>query len=540
MDPRRPWRICIILSVAASLLLSFAFPLAAYAGMEEEAERQLQLAEEDLEAGNCERAAASAASAQRADPSRHEAFVVRALALQCLGDLEDAAALLRAYKVLRGTLALDERVEPALAEIERELGGDEGGEVTPPMDPVADAVEGPFAVLYGPDGDEKAAEQAYTVAEPFLGGKPAVAVLSLASVLPRDASLVLGGVEAVGCDVGLPDGEVAGHLEAAGVAVTDLEPEAAFEAADAAELMLACGAEQALPADVARLLAVRAQAHWVAGEPEGATRLWRELFALDPERSIDGSLPPSAQALQLDAKSRARTASEGAELVGVVPKGWDIWIDGVQVGGEASLLPGRRMLRLEGPEAQHGAILVVERGQQVLVGTAEAVYEAVFADRPPGPVLAWAGREVGPAIEQHGAAAAVVVNLDTKPPTVRLFDGSTFLVVTPTPEKEQRAIAAAGNRSGPHPASVALLGGGLAATVVGVIVAAVSHSDGVGLQGGMATVSGYDAAYAGYEAARTREQVGIGIAIGGGVVAAVGGVTFALPQPRVTGKASSE
>jgi len=508
--------------------------------MEQEAERQLRLAEEDLEAGNCERAAASAASAQRADPSRHEAFVVRALALQCLGDLEDAAALLRAYKVLRGKLPLDERVEPALAEIERQLGGDdEEPEAPPSPDAVTtDPVEGPFAVLYGPEGDEKAAEQAYMVAEPYLGGEAAVAVLSLASVLPRDTSLVLGGVEAIPCDGDLPDGDVAGQLDAAAVAVTELAPDTAFEAADQAELLLACGAEQAQPGDVAQLLAVRAQAHWVAGEPEGATRLWKELFTLDAERTIDASLPPSAQALQLDAKSRARSASGDVEFVGLAPKEWSIWIDGVEVGGEAPLLPGRRVLRLEGPETSHGAVLDVQQGQQVLAGTADALYESLFTSRPPGPVLAWAGGLVGPAIEQQGANAAVMVNLGTKPATVRLFDGSSFLVVTPTPEKAPRAVAGAGERAGPHPGSVALLGGGLAATAVGVILAAVAHGDGVALQADVdaqpdadTAQAAYDAALAPYEAARTRERVGTGLAIGGGVVAVVGGITFVLPQP---------
>lgn len=82
-------------------------PQPAVAGMEEEAARQLQLAEDDLASGNFERAAASAASVLRLEPGLHEALVVRALALQGLGRLDDAAALLRAYKDLRGSLQID-------------------------------------------------------------------------------------------------------------------------------------------------------------------------------------------------------------------------------------------------------------------------------------------------------------------------------------------------------------------------------------------------------------------------------------------------
>lgn len=104
-----------ILLLSALLLL----PAQAGAGASEEAARQVELAEQDLAAGIFERAAASAASALRLDPGRTDAFVVRALALKGMGRLEDAAALLRTYRDLRGSLPVDERVEPALAEIER-------------------------------------------------------------------------------------------------------------------------------------------------------------------------------------------------------------------------------------------------------------------------------------------------------------------------------------------------------------------------------------------------------------------------------------
>jgi len=55
MDRRRPGRTAAILSATAALLLTLALARPALAGMEEEADRQLQLAEEDLEAGNWSR-----------------------------------------------------------------------------------------------------------------------------------------------------------------------------------------------------------------------------------------------------------------------------------------------------------------------------------------------------------------------------------------------------------------------------------------------------------------------------------------------------
>lgn len=67
----------------AVVLLALLLPISvSMAAPSEEAQRQLQLAEDDLAEGQFERAAASAASALRLDPSLQEALVVRALALK--------------------------------------------------------------------------------------------------------------------------------------------------------------------------------------------------------------------------------------------------------------------------------------------------------------------------------------------------------------------------------------------------------------------------------------------------------------------------
>ncbi len=83
-----------------------------------------------------------------------------------------------------------------------------------------------------------------------------------------------------------------------------------------------------------------------------------------------------------------------------------------------------------------------------------------------------------------------------------------------------------------RPIGVALLISGLAAGAAGLIIAGASHSQGAGIADEMGTPAAFDARYADYEAARTGEQVGVGVAIGGGVVAAVGTVTFAIPEPN--------
>ncbi len=117
---------------------------------EESAAKQLQLAEDELESDQFEQAAASAASALRLDPSLHSAMVVRALALQRLGQLEDAAGLLRAYRDLRGTLSIDDRVEPALAAIEVALaGGQPPAEETPPAETTEPSASRPLALVVG-------------------------------------------------------------------------------------------------------------------------------------------------------------------------------------------------------------------------------------------------------------------------------------------------------------------------------------------------------------------------------------------------------
>ena len=524
------------------MLVCVALPCSAFAGTEGEAARQLELAEADLTSDNFERAAASAASALRLDPGLYDALVVRALALKGLGRLEDAAGLLRAYRDLRGSLTLDPRVEPALAEIERLRAAPAAADTGPKEEVVTEAPTGPLAVFYGPGTDPSASERAYTAARPFLGGQPAASILTLDSVMPTGHGVITVGSESLSCTGVLLDGTLEGQLEAAQAAAYELEPELAAKAAEAAELHLACGAGPVERSSLARLLSARAVGHWFAGEPEVASRLWREMFTVGPSQPADRTLPPSAQAFQLDAKARAAEAPVLGTVQTALPDGWTVWIDGSLVGdGDVRVAAGRRILRLVGPEgAGGGTVLAVGANATVLVGTPQGLLEEILAARPNPQALEWLGGLLEPLVSQQGAAAALVVNLDTDPPTVRRFDGVRSLVLTPAQGRRSPGTrSAAGTPSGPHPGSVVLLGGGVAATVVGVIVAALANRDGVATRAGVDSLTSYSSAYGTYEAARTRERVGTGLAIGGGVVAVAGAVTFVIPN-RTKPKAAAE
>ena len=532
----------LLLVLGAAFLGCVALPSPVAAGTEEEAARQLELAEADLDADNFERAAASAASALRLDPGLYGALVVRALALKGLGRLEDAAGLLRAYRDLRGSLALDARVEPALTEIERARATPDAPEPVPGEETVTEVPTGPLAVFYGPGSDPSASERAYTSARPFLGGQPAAGILTLDSVVPPGVKVITVGSESLSCAGVLLDGTLDGQLEAAQTAAYDLDPDAAAKAAQAAELHLACGDGPVERASLTKLLSARAVGHWFAGEPEVAARLWHEMYTVDPEQPADGTLPPSAQAFQLDAKVRAAEEPLLATVQTALPDGWTAWIDGASVAtDEVRVAAGRRILRLVGPEdAVAGTVLAIGANATLVVGTPAGLQEDVFAAEPNPQALEWLGGLLEPQVRQQGAAAALVVNLDTDPPTVRRFDGVRSLILTPGKSRPAPgARASVKTANGPHPGSVALLGGGLAATVVGVIVAAVANRDGVATQSGVDTLSSYSSSYGAYEAARSRERIGAGLAVGGGVVAVAGAVTFVIPtktKPKVASR----
>ena len=111
----------LLVGLVGAVFIRVSQPMPAFAGIEEEAARQLELAEADLEAGRAEQAAAAAASALRLDPGLHTALVIKALAYRAMDRADEARSLLRAYLDLRGSLTADPRVKPALVLLEAEL-----------------------------------------------------------------------------------------------------------------------------------------------------------------------------------------------------------------------------------------------------------------------------------------------------------------------------------------------------------------------------------------------------------------------------------
>lgn len=110
-----------LLLVSLLLLAGGARPAWA-GGTEDEAARQVALARQDIEAGQYERAISACDSALRLDATAQEAFKLKGLALEQLGQIDDARGMLLAYKSLRSGLPADPEVEAALARMARPTG----------------------------------------------------------------------------------------------------------------------------------------------------------------------------------------------------------------------------------------------------------------------------------------------------------------------------------------------------------------------------------------------------------------------------------
>ena len=114
----------LFLVLAALLIASPVLaPLPAAAGMEEEAVRQLGFARAELDKGEFERAIKSAESALRLDPTLYDAFVIKGLAYEGLGNLPLAESLLVAYQELRKGLAAHPDVAEALVRVQAARSG---------------------------------------------------------------------------------------------------------------------------------------------------------------------------------------------------------------------------------------------------------------------------------------------------------------------------------------------------------------------------------------------------------------------------------
>ena len=472
-------------ALGASLLLFCAGqrPASAQASSgasdEDPGARQLRLAEEDLAAGNHERAAASAASSLRLDPSLTAALVVRGLALEGLGRLDEARSLLKAYKDLRGTLALDERVAPALVRLDGALSGAPASAVE-----AGPSAGGPAMLLLSGGIDD---QQGYRIAKPHLGGEPPVAVLALKD-LPGPPGLVVVGVAAEPCTSAAA--ETAPLVAAARTSLLDLDLAAAASRVEAARQALACGVRE--PGDVEAWLRVAADVAFAGNDPTEAGRLWVSLFAGFRRAGIDGDLDPRAKAAQLAAYDEA-SGQEPVALALHLPAEAALMIDGAEPGG--TVAPGVRFVSVVGAQAG-GFVLDVDG--PVAIGSSSMLRTAAVEDGASPVLMAWLAASAGPALRGFDAERALIVRPD----------GAVLELSSAGLRALEAASARVRSAVQPPPPGVPLaIGGGVAAGIGGILVGS-SVSRGRGLSAGMDTPSGWVDGVTDYKAAQTGERAG--------------------------------
>lgn len=138
-------------------LLAFTAPMVAFAqaGTEEEARRQLEFAQGEIDAENFQKALTSAESALRLHPPLYEAMAYKALALEGLGDLKIAESLLITYRELRGGWENLPKAEGDLERVQGKIGDRiqrlERMAALPPFDDVRELDDMPAF----PDGSEE-------------------------------------------------------------------------------------------------------------------------------------------------------------------------------------------------------------------------------------------------------------------------------------------------------------------------------------------------------------------------------------------------
>jgi Flp pilus assembly protein TadD len=103
------------------VLLTLLIAAPASAGMEDEARRQLDFAQTELDAGSFEKALKSAQSAYRLDPTAHRALVLLGLAYEGLGDLARARSFLETCTSLAAGTAAAKDAAVALERVNAQL-----------------------------------------------------------------------------------------------------------------------------------------------------------------------------------------------------------------------------------------------------------------------------------------------------------------------------------------------------------------------------------------------------------------------------------
>ena len=452
----------------------------AQAEAEEPAARQLRLAEEDLAAGNFERAAAAASSALRLDPALTAALVVRGLALEGVGRLDEARSILKTYADLRGTLALDERVAPALSRLEAALGGTPSlGAVAPGAD-----IQGQALLLLAGGMDD---QQAYRVAKPHLGGVAPVAVMPLTE-LPGPQGIVVLGASAQPCVE--PAHDAAALLTSARSALDNLDLDTAASAVETARASLAC--EVAEPALVERWLRVAAEVAQTSGNPTEAERLWISLFTGFPRAGVDLDLAPRTKAAQLGAYDKASSV-EPVAVTTELPPEVSLMIDGSAAG--AAVAPGARFATLVGGQPAGYAL---EVGPALILGSGALLRESAVEDGGPPVLTGWFVASTLPALQAFAVERALIVRADGR--VLELTRAGLQILDGPP-------IGARGVAQAPPVGVPFAIGGGVAAGIGGVLVG-TSVTAGKQLAPSMGTPTGWVDGIGDYRSAQTGERAG--------------------------------
>ena len=355
-----------------ALLLAPALPSAAAhaadAGVAQ-AERQIELAREDLAAGNFERAVAACNSALRLDPTRSEAFKLKGLALEKLGRLDQAAGMFMAYDTLRSGLPKDPEVEEAVARIASAEAEDDAG------------------------GANTAGQQELLV----VAADPAQAEVAVSSLLPRRAkpeivklpagqapvgSWLLGASFETFCPVpSLTTEQVQATLAEVRTRLDQMEVELGEEALQLLRPRLGCLATPAETSALWELYFLEGVATFYSSDAESARPALERALAIRPGEAFDTTYAPGLGEVYKEAQSRI-LSSGWAQVIAVSAEPdqpGELWLDGSLVSAAGTpAMPGEHLLQLRGKAGTlHGGVVRLKAGDVVVAGAAPQAAAAI-------------------------------------------------------------------------------------------------------------------------------------------------------------------
>lgn len=283
-------------------------------------------------------------------------------------------------------------------------------------------------------------------------------------------------------------------------ALQDLSLDGVGEIFERSLAALPCADEVIPPETLTDLYFQRGLLAVYSGERTVAVEYFREALAVAPDRAWDPTYPPEAFQIYLEAMERHYHA-DPLTLPLLLDASAGVYIDGASRAGEQTveLAPGSHFLQLEVGDHVSTFQIRVGGAEQLLLAS-DASLARVVLDGPRVPHHAWAARErLGAGARAHGADAVVVV----AGPSVYRYDIATdsYDVLKEPLDRHGKALRAG--------ATMTIAGLGTAVAGVLIAVSAVTQSP-------------EHPAEPTYPTFYKRNQFGWGLAIGGGVVAAIG------------------